>query len=357
MLSVRGLGMCSSLGTIVSAAAAYRCGLKRPQELPSWPYFDEEKKEENFLVGYPAAGMSDGFQEMGRFLKMGSAALCELRNCSEFQLTQCSRVSVHLVLPSTVSSPWMANLGNSPEKFFEKLCRLSGIETEHIAGDVRFHNEGRLGLFSALEQASSELTAGRLDFAIVGAIDSLLDGQRLYDLVTANKVKTVDCPLGLIPGEAACFILLQCKQNVGDDQRSVELVLYPPARVQFSQEMKLEFVPSGQSLGKTIGEALHNAGTGAGELGTIFSDLTGSEFRAKDLASALIMLSNSYKLNDWTQEVPAATFGDTGAASGLLALCLAVRAFARNYHVGSKALVVLSSELRGHTAVVMGRSH
>lgn len=357
MVRMRAVGMYSSLGTVVPAAAAYRCGLKLPHELSQWPYFGEETKDENFLVGYPAACMPDGFQEMGRFLKLGSAALRDLMDCSGFELTQHSRIGLHLVLPSTGSSPWIAKLERTPGIFFDKLCRISGIETGCITGDVRFHYEGRLGLASAFEQASGQLTAGRLDFAIVGAIDSLLDGQRLYDLVTANKVKTVDRPLGLTPGEAACFVLLQNKQHTGGDHGGVDVLLYPPGRVQPPQVGKPDLVPNGQTLSDVIDQALKDAQTDPEERGAIYTDLNGSEFRAKDFANALVRLSNRYRLTDWKLETPAESFGDTGAASGLLAICLSVRAFARNYHVGNKALVVLSSEQRGHGALVIGRSH
>jgi 3-oxoacyl-[acyl-carrier-protein] synthase-1 len=42
--------------------------------------------------------------------------------------------------------------------------------------------------------------------------------------------------------------------------------------------------------------------------------------------------------------LPAASFGDTGAATGAVATCMAARAFERGYAPGDAALIGLSSE-------------
>src|SRR5687767_1477788 len=83
-LVLSGFGLHSSLGGLASAAAAFRCGLARARELPDWPYFDEDTLHEHKLIGHPAAAIDDGFQGMGRLLKMAQGALDDL--CQTFPL-------------------------------------------------------------------------------------------------------------------------------------------------------------------------------------------------------------------------------------------------------------------------------
>ena len=128
---------------------------------------------------------------------------------------------------------------------------------------------------------------------------------------------------------------------IADDIRDFSLQLR-------SYEHLAEFPLSGIFL-----SALVNAGSVPGPLGTIYSDLKGDDFGAVDLANAMLRSSPVYPLNQWRLELPAVSFGDTGTAAGLLAVCLAIRGLRRGYLSGTRALVVASSEDGGRTALAI----
>ena len=65
------------------------------------------------------------------------------------------------------------------------------------------HAEGLL----ALDAAMKDLNAGRVELAVVGGADSLLHSEHLHDLLAAGRLKTDLTTAGLIPGEAAAFLV------------------------------------------------------------------------------------------------------------------------------------------------------
>ena len=88
----------------------------------------------------------------------------------------------------------------------------------------------------------------------------------------------------------------------------------------------------------------------------IIADQNGEVYRANEWGHALVHLIQAFPT---TQNVrmwlPAIGFGDTGAASGGVAACQALRAFARNYHVENDAIVLSSSPWGERAAFVLGK--
>ena len=353
-IAISALGVHSSLGGSMDAAAAFRCGLSRGQELQDWPYFDEETLHEHLLIGHPAAGLSDGFQGLGRFVKMGAYALEDMRQHLNSMDINPAKLGIFFVFPITdVNQAISADLKNEFGIFLTRLQELCWIKVEKK--NTRAYFEGRLGVISAIQDAQKFLKDGNIDYCLIGAIDTLLDSQRLSDFLIANKVKTMDNPTGLVPGEAACFILLERLSSTKHRENIPEVVLQQPSLVIApDKDDDSEQIPTGCVLCEAMVGALDNAQATATDKGTIYCDMNGEDFKAADFGGALVRASSHYLLSDWKLEIPALSFGETGAASGMIAICLAFQAFSRGYLFGDKALVVMSSE-QGHSGAIVLR--
>ena len=79
-------------------------------------------------------------------------------------------------------------------------------------------------------------------------------------------------------------------------------------------------------------------------------------YRAMEWGNAVIRLvGNSQAFAEPVLWYPAASFGDTGAASGAVALCIAVNAFARGYAPAQTVAILSSAEDSSRAAVLLKR--
>ena len=215
--AVSGMGLQSSIGGVVTAAAAFRCGMSRAEELPEWPYFDEVEQDDHILVGHPATGVAPGFQGIARLLKLGTNALKDLGASVDLASLDLARTGVFLVLP-----PNCAEVERRPGELLQRLCTIARLRAD--AQSQRTSFEGRVGIANAIRDAQTQLENGRLDHVVVGAIDTFLTAERISTLIESGEIKTEDNPVGLVPGEAAAFILLE--QMEGTRRRSGRTVAF-----------------------------------------------------------------------------------------------------------------------------------
>jgi 3-oxoacyl-[acyl-carrier-protein] synthase-1 len=356
---VTGLGLHSSLGDAVTAAAAFRSGMSRARQLPDWTYFDSEEQDEQTLVGHPAMGLGDGFQGIARLLKLGTMALGDLASGVDLTALDRSRLAVLVVLP-----PEHVDEGLSIAGFLARLCAHANLAVD--PHNLHATIEGRVGVASALREAMRRLAAGESDHVIVGAIDSLLSPARILTMIETGAVKTVDDPAGAMPGEAAAFVLLQRASQARREGRLDRGAPIVKMGLPVSVAVPEGTPPSGGGVraeanhGKLLAEAALAAWRSSGgpptSSGTLFVDLNGSPVRALDFGHALLRLGAVSPLGSWRQTFPAVGFGETGAASGLVAACLAVRGLARGYAGGSAALVLVSDDAGDCAALSLTRA-
>jgi 3-oxoacyl-[acyl-carrier-protein] synthase-1 len=349
---ISGIGLHSILGGATTAAAAFRCGMSKPCELPEWPYFDEVEQDEHFLIGYPAMDVAAGFQGIGRLLRLGTMALSDLGSSVDFAKLEPSRLGIILVLPTAFAeSEWTA------DELIDRLCKLSklSIDSKHIRTSV----DGRLGVANAIQDALAQISSRQLDHVIVGAIDSHLMTDRLYALLQTRGIKTVDNPVGFIPGEAAVFVLLELKDRAKRRDGDIGAVIHPPTVIvpDNSEESNSPQQQPGSVLSKAILNSLHIASSPIPLQGTVYTDLNGTTPRALEFGGALVQISSACPFSGWQQALPALSFGETGAASALVATCMAVRAFDRGYAHGDHALIISSEDTGGNAAFLLSRDN
>lgn len=369
--AITAFGACTSLGSATHAAAAARAGLVRIEEIPGLSYTDEETNEEALLTGHPISGITDGFAQSGRLVRIGVAAMADLLASATWINPR--RTALYLAF-SPIARPLSdsdddddddegfgrsapAAPGLSAEELARRvadgICSASGLELNPMS--VSCYVEGRHGASRALHDATDALQRGRCDFAIVGGIDSELDPSRIDRSLASERVKTAQNPVGFLPGEAGVFALLERIETLRGQGRGAEALIAQMSTATEPENFAAGKVPTGKGLSEVAALALTRAGGASEPHGTVYIDLNGEPHRAMDWGSALVRLHGKCSVDAWAQSYPAASFGEVGAAYPLLASFLAARALSRGYARGSIALVLASCDEGGRAAIVLRR--
>jgi 3-oxoacyl-[acyl-carrier-protein] synthase-1 len=235
----------------------------------------------------------------------------------------------------------------------DSAYRLFSIEArEHCIAPARadevhlIPGEHAAGL-AALARAAADLRAGQADFAVVGAVDSLLHAPLLSSLLAEGRLKSPARPAGLIPGEGAAVLLLE---RGPDAARRRARPLASLGTVSLQNEA--EAIGPGQPIraeaaARAIRAVLAENG-GPGRIHRVIADLTGERWRSLEWAMVETRCLGELPA-DWQLWHPADCLGDTGAASALANVVLAVRAFARRYG-GSDGIMISAASAAGQRA-------
>ncbi|WP_244238217.1 hypothetical protein [Corallococcus terminator] len=208
-----------------------------------------------------------------------------------------------------------------------------GIRSE----EQRVVPHGHVSVLAALAAAAEALSAGRIQRALIVAVDSLTsDLEVLEGLAMSRRLKTPNHPVGLMPGEAAAALLVESESAVrrrgGRAEAIVEALRVRELPVQ-------EVPPAGPSPVLRLAEVLDDTLAGATRIGDVYGDLNGEPSRAMDWGVALARLDARAMLADARTHWPAISLGDTGAVSGAISVAAATRSFVRNYAHGDEILV------------------
>lgn len=354
---ITGIGMNTSLGNAVTACAAARAGLSAARVIDGFTVLCNDGSDGE-MVGHPTR-TAPGFRGLGKALALGLAGLRDLlKNSANFETLLSHRMGLCLALPDLESRVIFRSQESSGAErvhapsFGESLCaRLAvdvplGVSLKH----QKCFERGNAGFGLALTAAMEHLHSGAWHSCVVGAIDSLLEEPTLDWLLDWGRLKTVDKSDGLVPGEAAAFLLLErhdsaiarnakvmaCLDGVEIGREAKSLMLGEPSR--------------GEGLGKAI-SALARKIVGKAAL---MSDQNGEYYRTHELANARLLAGQEHPwLLNAGIEYPATSFGDTGAASGALGLGLVARGLSRGYMQEEAWMILLSSdrELRSVAAI------
>jgi 3-oxoacyl-[acyl-carrier-protein] synthase-1 len=217
---------------------------------------------------------------------------------------------------------------------------------------VRRDRLGRAAGLAAVHRAVRHLRDGRIDVALCGAVDSNLRRAPLERAAAAGTLRIDDSALGIIPGEAAAFAVLE----PAGGPRALAHVLGSGV----AEEQTAGTEEPNQGVGLT--DALRRARAGVRGLEArplIVCDLNGERYRTLEWGLASIRA-----LGDLHAEPggpasgdlwhPADCIGDPGAGSGMLSLVWAVTALHRGYARSQRALLWGASDGPLRAAVVLG---
>jgi len=336
-LAITGLGLVSTIGyDVVSACASLRAGITRPSPLDFYVASSENLSVEA-VMGHPMTGVTDGFAGLGLYVHLASLALQDLLTYGRLDATD-TRFWRDTALWVGTSHPRVAEAEDG-----EALQRLLGarlcaelVRREGLAispDHQRLVPQGHTSVLSAVAKAAEALAHGRVRRALVLGVDSLVGEDELQWLAFHRRLKTPERPVGLMPGEAAAALLLESEAEARRRQAvpagfvtAVE-VLEPPREIR------------DEPPGLLLAHAIEATAAQAPRIHTIYGDLNGEEWRARQWGTALVRFSQHPPFQGVRQSWPATSLGDTGAASGAIHLALACRTFLRNPASGDTALV------------------
>lgn len=366
---ITAVGMVTSLGLdCITSCAAYRGGFSGGGEFEDFKVLNEEDRSVENVCVHQVPMITNGFEGYTRMLRMGNAALEDLFAEADRSNWDFERTALYLALPDylrvddRISDPTDTDQGdrrevNEDERLRERrrtvratghtLCRRLAESTDCAIPESRWKafGAGHAGVSFAIEHAAKDLVSRDVDRCIVGGLDSLLDLPTLQWLQDSNRLKTEENPVGFQPGEAAAFLLLETCETALQRKCDILATLASTATEFEPDHFFTGKPPVGQGIARAI-EQLVTASNGRGfPRAWMITDQNGEPYRATEWGHLVVRLAAEYPtLADAVVWMPATAYGDTGAASGAVAACAAVRAFARQYAPGSQAIIASSSD-------------
>jgi hypothetical protein len=373
-LAITGIGMASGLGDAVSGCAAARAGMNRRVPLA---FGVPDQEDEGDLVpvhGHPAGALTLGFQEVGLAVRLATLALADLfaqvalgpddlastavliNLGSGFYLQEVDRLRAEADkrdgTPAADREPPLLEAfeGAKPlytEELVEKCYRLLGHRPPSPDRRRVFFGD-QAGLGQVLAAAHQLLASNTVSACLVGGVDSLVEPRWLSACEELHLLKTPMRPVGLIPGEAAAFLLVEKVRSSGARRAPLALV----TACETARESHHRFSdprPAGHALAEVVRKCLPP--DGSARAATLIADLNGDAARAAEFGTALVQLQADLRPTETV--VPAVSFGDTRAAAGFVGACVAVRAFARGYAGGRHCLVTCAGDDGGRAAAMV----
>jgi 3-oxoacyl-[acyl-carrier-protein] synthase-1 len=357
---IQALGMVSPLGALIQGCAALRAGISRRSPSPYLTCAVEGESRPQPLVSCEAFIATLGFSNLGRLVALVSEALKDLGTRVDLsQLPADTLLFMALPDPLERAMPVGPELEEDEPRRYQVLGRrvmeraLKGLGLRWTGGAWRFFGGGNAAFAQALGAAVDAVAQRHCQACLVIAVDSLAGPDVLPELLEARRLKKGDRPTGFIPGEGAVALLLTSRGQVsapgGPEPR---IVIRAVELGEDSRFRGAELPPDGRVLSGCVASALRAAGV-EGQRLALIGDLNGEEYRAREWGMLLVQLRTLGLGEAVTSWFPTEGFGETGAASGALGLCAAVRGLQRRYSPSPTPLVVSISDGGERAAILV----
>lgn len=217
----------------------------------------------------------------------------------------------------------------------------------HASSAVRA--DGGASALCLLRDARRQLAEGNVEVCVVGGVDSLINLSDVRRLALAQRVAPHQTSQGVVPGEGAAFVRLEA--HAGPDVRAFATI----RGVGDSKEphpVKEDRASSGRGLEEAMRRALEDSGIEESKIGLRVATLNGERYAAMEhlLTTPRFYRTRREHLPAW---YPASSVGDTGAASGALALVLASWGMAFGSAPAPVAMCEAASEAGTRAACLM----
>jgi hypothetical protein len=245
--------------------------------------------------------------------------------------------------PAPASSPLPSQLWRKEcESLIPLLLGRYGLEI--APGGRRLYFGGHVGAVQAAQDAVTRIRQGEIDRCLVGGADCCIEPGFLKAAVGQGLLKTAQNPAGFLPGEAASFFLLEKLSDMALRKAECMAILGETDVESHEANRKSDNRPPGAALAQIIEELLSRPASRGKTVGLIIGDLNGTTQRASDWGNALVRLRGEHRLGSAPMWLSAQAFGETGAATGALSVCLAATALQRGYARANVVLMWFSSE-------------
>ena len=371
-LGIAAAGMVTSLGyDMQTACAAARAGIVRPSPVDYQIKASDESAE--MASGHSVVPLTDGFGGDARLIRLLGQALRDLF-LHPGAAAMRDRVGWYLALPTPARRAtatervdpelrklWIDELAYEPDlqpddaraqRILHAALDVAGATVE-LPSHVEISTAGHTSVTELVARALEHRATGRFEVAVVAAVDSLVDSRTLEWLSMTQRLKSGEAATGLCPGEAAGVLLLT--KSVAS--RSAHLPSLGSLHNVQSATTARPFLGQQPPNGDALAAVLHPITARQSLNGCapwLVVDQNGETYRASDWSHALVKLrARSEAYANPTLWYPVMSFGDTGAASGVVAICSVLQAFKRNYAPSDIASVVNCSDDAQRTALLV----
>jgi uncharacterized protein (TIGR02270 family) len=342
---ITGVGMVTSVGHDAQVAVtSLRADITRMQE------FRLRTRQGYPLVGAPIAGFAEQSVREARLWELAGQAAGEAiaQADSAGDPLDRARCGVVWVVPQESRTGYDArdNDHHLHNGFIDR-CKLGRPSV--VWRDLP---RGHAGALLGLSEAAKLLAQGRVTSCLIGGADTLLQLRVLRWLEAEHRLKTDFYTDGLIPGEAAAFLVVESEdvvrvregrilarvKGLGISHEDATIVSDEPCRA--------------RGLTAAFRVAFESAAIQPAAVGAIYCDLNGESYRAREwgLASTRLAFPDGADLIH-----PADCLGDVGAATGTLLLAMAAMSMAHSPPTAPNALVFAGSESGERAAAVLER--
>ena len=362
-IAITGLGMISSIGgDVATSCASARAGIERLREISSINYSDDEIWGNQPVIGHLVSSVAQGFTGVGKLMVLASTALQDLINRSKLLKQDGQRTGFYLNLSDYYFQDEFAKKEIQDDREVKKpnISLPSEIwksQTKNFIGHLikstelgilpinqSIYYDDHTGIIQAVADAIVKIRTGVIDRCIIGGVSSCLEISYLTAAAKQGVLKTAINQIGFIPGEAAAFVLIE-KLELALIQKSRVLgIIDSPLISEDKYHRFSETPPTGTALSRVLEGSIAGLKGESKKVGLTIGDLNGDPFRASDFGHSLLRMPSNIEFRDLPLWLPAISFGETGAATGAVSLCMGINAFTRGYANTEAILVWLSSD-------------
>ncbi len=226
---------------------------------------------------------------------------------------------------------------------------FSGIEEllgSRFAKDSAVIAEGRVGVAVALAAAHRLLYEKRCERVLIAGTDSLLSGATLNAFERAGRLLNHLNSNGFMPGEAAGALLVT-RPSEQPELRCIGIG-FGMEKAHLESGLPLR----GDGLCLAVQEALTDAGSEMHDMDFRIADCSGEQYYFKE---ASLTLTRTLRRRKETFGIwhPAECTGETGAASGLIMLTVALESSRKCYSLGDNMVAHFSNDSGQRAAAIL----
>ncbi len=359
-MSISSVGMASALGLDwETSCAASRAGILRASTLNHFRVQEGDPWEVSFVTAHEATLLTHGFEGQGRLLRLLSGAFADLQKRIP---DSCDELPIFLSLPSqdrtTVDDETLDDDTGEPIPPVPILNQAEDLVTRAAQlgkwrGHVRLADlsiAGRTAVAASFQSCLAAFNDSRIESALVGTVDSLLDDETLAWLKNSGRLKHAAAATGLMPGEAAVLFLVSRGVVGRKSLGTVEAVSFADEHCHFESGKPA----GGKGLSAVILQVAQRGKWPGQDLPWVVSDQTGETFRAADWGHALHRLvAQDRVFGKIRVSLPAISFGDTGTASASVGVACVLAAWKRGYAPSTRCCISSSSDAAQRAAFLV----
>lgn len=315
---------------------------------------------------YPEQGkgheceMVAGFEGYGRLGYLLKLAFDDFSKTYNTEYLKKSRVAMVLCAPESDYRPTLEKYERENEKdgddlIIDQFINLNSLNIEFAY--QRVLRGSQASAMAALNLAAELFDTQTADICIVGGVDSYMDESALEWLYATEQLKTPEGGDGALPGEGAAFLIVEPREQAlsrdGSMLAFVDGIALDKEKYSYHDD---DFSPDGEKLTSVITSVLNNT-ENVNQINLVINDMNGYRPKSLEWGNVVVKLNRIFEgqldMRMWT---PATSFGEIGAATGFFQICLAIRAFVRQYAPSRRILVCAASYEGDRGALLLSQS-